>query len=51
MQFIETIRENDQVTDHYLCTSKQVLKRGQERLITQSAYRTRQVRLMPRSGT
>lgn len=26
MQFIETIRENDQVTDHYLCTAKQVLK-------------------------
>lgn len=26
MLFIETIRENDQVTEHYLCTSKQVLK-------------------------
>jgi 3'-5' exoribonuclease len=26
MQFINTIRENDQVTDHYLCTAKQVLK-------------------------
>ncbi|MBN2222683.1 MAG: HD domain-containing protein [Vallitaleaceae bacterium] len=26
MQYIETVRENDQVTDHYLCVSKQVLK-------------------------
>lgn len=26
MQYIETVRENDQVTEHYLCVSKQVLK-------------------------
>ncbi len=26
MQFIETIREGDEVVEHYLCSSKQILK-------------------------
>jgi len=44
MQFIEAIKENDQITDHYLCSSKQVLK-------TRAGKTYYSVRLQDKTGT
>ncbi len=44
MQFIESIRENDQIVDHYLCTQKQVLK-------TRAGKTYYSLRLQDKTGT
>ncbi|WZL80646.1 HD domain-containing protein [Vallitaleaceae bacterium 9-2] len=44
MQFIETIREGNEVVDHYLCSSKQILK-------TRAGKTYYSVRLQDKTGT
>jgi len=44
MKFIETIKENDQIVDHYLCTQKQILK-------TRAGKTYYSVRLQDKTGT
>lgn len=44
MQFIETIKENDVIMDHYLCSSKQVLK-------TRAGKTYYSIRLQDKTGT
>jgi len=44
MQYIESLKENDQVTEHYLCTAKQILK-------TRAGKTYYSVRLQDKTGT